>query len=41
LAYVIARSILQKGLRPQPFLIPAYEQEKPKLIKRLKELLNA
>jgi len=41
LAYVIARSILEKGLRPQPFLIPAYEQEKPKLIKRLKELLNA
>ena len=41
LAYVIARSILQKGLRPQPFLIPAYEQEKPKLIKRLKDLLNA
>jgi hypothetical protein len=40
-AYVIARSILQKGLRPQPFLIPAYEQEKPKLIQRLKKLLNA
>ena len=41
LAYVIARKILQKGLRPQPFLIPSYEQEKPKLIKRLKDLLNA
>ena len=41
LAFVIARSILQKGLRPQPFLIPSYEEEKPKLIKRLKNLLNA
>jgi HK97 gp10 family phage protein len=41
LAYVIARSILQKGMRPQPFLIPAYEAEKPKLIERLKKILNA
>lgn len=41
LAFVIARSILQKGIRPQPFLIPAYEQEKPKLIQRLKKILNA
>lgn len=41
LAFVIARSILQKGLRPQPFLIPAYEEEKPKLIQRLKKLLDA
>lgn len=40
LAYVIARNILQKGLRPQPFLIPAFEQEKPLLIKRIKELLD-
>jgi HK97 gp10 family phage protein len=40
-AYVIARSILRKGLRPQPFLIPAFEQEKSKLLKRIKELLNA
>lgn len=41
LAFVIARSILQKGLRPQPFLIPSYQEEKPKLIQRLKKLLNA
>jgi len=41
LAYVIALSILRKGLRPQPFLIPAYEMEKPKLIQRLNKLLNA
>jgi HK97 gp10 family phage protein len=40
-AYVIARSILRKGLRPQPFLIPAFEQEKPKLLKRIKQILNA
>lgn len=40
LAYVIARSILLKGMRPQPFLIPSYETEKPKLIQRLKKLLN-
>lgn len=40
LAFVIARSILQKGMRPQPFLIPSYEEEKPKLIKRIKDLLN-
>ena len=41
LAYVIALSILRKGMRPQPFLIPAYEMEKPKLIQRLNQLLNA
>jgi HK97 gp10 family phage protein len=41
LAYVIALSILRKGMRPQPFLIPAYEMEKPKLIQRLNKLLNA
>jgi HK97 gp10 family phage protein len=40
LAFVIARSILQKGMRPQPFLIPSYETEKPKLIQRLKKLLD-
>ena len=40
-AYAIALSILKKGLRPQPFLIPAFEQEKPKLINRLKQLINA
>jgi HK97 gp10 family phage protein len=40
-AYLIARSILKNGLKPQPFLIPAFEQEKPKLLKRIKEILNA
>ena len=41
LAYIIALSILRKGMRPQPFLVPAYEMEKPKLIQRLNKLLNA
>jgi hypothetical protein len=29
------------GMRSQPYLIPSYEMEKPKLIKRLNEMLNA
>jgi HK97 gp10 family phage protein len=29
------------NIRPQPFLIPSYETEKPKLIQRLKKMLNA
>ena len=29
------------NIRPQPFLIPSYEVEKPKLIQRLKQLLDA
>lgn len=41
LAYVIARKILQKGIRPQPFLIPSFEQEKPKLLENIKKLINA
>lgn len=38
IAYAIAISILRKGIRPQPFLIPAFESEKPKLISNI---LNA
>ena len=41
IAFAIALSILRKGMKAQPFLIPAYESEKPKLINRLKTLLNA
>ena len=37
----IAYAILKKGIRPQPFLIPAFEEETPKLFLRLKTLLNA
>ena len=39
-AYAIALSIIRKGLRPQPFLLPAYESEKPKLIAKIKQILN-
>ena len=41
LARFLAIKILKNGIRPQPFLIPAYEEEKPKLFDRLKRLLNA
>ena len=41
----LARVFKGKGnrninIRPQPFLIPSYETEKPKLIDRLKKLLD-
>ena len=41
LARFLAYKILKNGLRAQPFLIPAYEAEKPKLIEKLKKILNA
>jgi len=37
----IAYSILKKGIRAQPFLIPAFQQEIPQLFIRIKKLLNA
>jgi len=39
-AYPIALSILRKGIRPQPFFFSAVENEKPRLIKRIKNLLK-
>jgi HK97 gp10 family phage protein len=39
-AYFMARKILAKGLRPQPFLIPAFEQEKPKLKLRIEKIIK-
>ena len=36
LTFLIQRSIGQKGKRPQPFLRPAYEKNKPSLVKVLK-----
>ncbi len=36
-AWAIAISILKKGIKPQPFMIPAYETEKPKLLARIKK----
>jgi HK97 gp10 family phage protein len=35
------KGIRKINLRARPFLIPAFEQEKPILLKRIKELLNA
>ena len=40
LAYAIAINILRKGLRPQPFLIPAFEQEKGKLLQRIEKIIK-
>ena len=40
IAYAIAISILRKGMRPQPFLIPAFQAEKPKLIKNILNVLK-
>jgi HK97 gp10 family phage protein len=40
IAYAIAISILRKGIRPQPFLIPAFQTEKPKLIKNILNVLK-
>ena len=40
LAYVIFRAILRNGIKPQPFMIPALEREKPRLIKRLRNLFK-
>lgn len=39
-AWPIAISILNEGTAPQPFLFPSYENERPKLIERLKQDLK-
>lgn len=39
-AYAIAISILRKGMRAQPFLLPAFESEKSKLKGRIKNILS-
>jgi len=36
----VAWSILKNGVPAQPFLIPAYEEEKPKLLKRIRNLFK-
>lgn len=41
LAYLIARKILIKGIRQQPFLFPAFEHQSEELIKNLKSNLPA
>ena len=40
LTYVIFRAILRNGIKPQPFMIPALERERPRLIKRLRNLFK-
>lgn len=40
LEYVIARSIGKKGIKPRPFLNPAYQSVKPLYISALKSLLK-
>jgi HK97 gp10 family phage protein len=40
IAYAIAISILKKGMRPQPFLIPSFETEKPKMINNIKKAIE-
>jgi HK97 gp10 family phage protein len=40
-AYAIALSIVRKGIRPHPYLAPAFEQSKIELINHLKRQLNA
>jgi len=39
-AYVIARSILINGIKPHPFLFPAFEKNRVQLIKNLENLLK-
>jgi hypothetical protein len=36
----VAWTILKKGVFAQPFMIPAYETEKPKLLKRIRNLFK-
>ena len=40
LAKTMAYFILKNGIPAQPFLIPAYDEERPKLIKRIQQLLK-
>jgi hypothetical protein len=39
-AETVAWHILKNGIPAQPFLIPAYEEEKPKLLKRIRNLFK-
>lgn len=40
-AYFIAIRILQNGIRPQPFLYPAYAKVKPEILKDIETLLKS
>jgi HK97 gp10 family phage protein len=38
-AYVIAVNILNNGLEPRPYLFPAFERERPNLLKNIEAIL--
>jgi hypothetical protein len=37
--FPIARAIARNGLRARPFLTPAYEEERPKILSRIKAVI--
>lgn len=37
-AYIIARNILINGIKPQPYLFPAIQEETPRLLENLKKI---
>lgn len=39
-AFIIMMKILKKGINPQPFLLPAYDAERPILINKIKTALK-
>jgi HK97 gp10 family phage protein len=41
MAYLIARSILKNGIKPQPFLFPAYEQQRGQLLRDVETVLKS
>jgi hypothetical protein len=41
MAYLIARSILKNGIKPQPFLFPAYEQQRGQILKDIETVLKS
>lgn len=39
-AFPVARKIAREGTKPKPFLFPAYEEERPRIINNLKKVLK-
>lgn len=39
--YLIARSILRNGVRPHPFLYPAFEQQRPLIIQDIENVIKS
>lgn len=40
-AYFIAIAIIKKGVHPHPFLFPAYEQQRPEIVKEIESFLKS